>query len=130
MKYEPIGLELEAIGKEIVDAAIKIHRQFGPGLFESVYKVCLAQELANRGHSVQLEVPIPVVFEGTKLECGFRMDMLVDGKVVVELKAMDVLTPVWEAQLLTYLKLSGRRLGFLLNFNVTLMKDGIYRRVV
>jgi GxxExxY protein len=128
--FEPIGTELEQIGKDIVDAAIKIHRQFGPGLLESVYKICLAQELANRGHAVQLEVPIPVVFEGIKLECGFRMDMLVDGKVVVELKAVDVLPPVWEAQILTYLKLSGRRLGFLLNFNVALMKDGIYRRVI
>ena len=130
MKYEPISAELEAIGKDIVDAAIKIHRQFGPGLLESVYKVCLAQELSSRGHAVQLEVPIPVVFEGMKLECGFRMDMLVDSKVVVELKAQDVPAPVWEAQLLTYLKLSGRRLGYMLNFNVTLMKDGIYRRVV
>lgn len=130
MTYEPIGAALGAIGRYIVDSAVKIHREFGPGLLESVYKICLAQELANRGYSVQIEVPIPVVFEGKKLECGFRMDMLVDDKVVVELKAADVLAPVWEAQLLTYLKLSGRRLGYLINFNVKLMKYGIHRRVM
>src|SRR5262249_2113415 len=121
--------ELNRIGREIFDAAFEVHRNLGPGLLESVYKACLAAELARRGFSVRFEVPVPVVYKETHLETGFRIDMLVDELVVIETKAVDGLHPVHEAQLLTYLKLSGFRLGYLINFNVALMKDGIRRYV-
>lgn len=128
-EYAPIPKAANDIARDVVDAAIKIHASLGPGLLENVYKMCLAQELALRGYSVRLEVALPVEYQGTRLELGYRIDMLVDELVIVETKAIDAISPIHEAQLLTYLKFSGKRLGLLLNFNVTLMKDGIRRLV-
>ena len=122
-------MDIEAVGKQIVDASIKVHRALGPGLLESAYQVCLAYELAKRGLRVECEVQIPVVYEGVQIDAGYRLDMLVEGCVIVENKAVERLLPVHEAQLLTYLKLHDRRLGYLLNWNVPLMKDGIKRMV-
>lgn len=119
--------DIEAIAKEIVDAAIKVHRTLGPGLFESTYQKCLAYELRNRGLRVDCEVVLPIIYDGVEIESGFRMDMLVEELVVVENKAVDRIDPVHSAQVQTYLRLGDYRLGFLLNWKVTLMKHGIHR---
>jgi len=105
------------------------HAALGPGLLESVYEVCMAHELAKNGLSVARQVPLPVVYDELKLDAGFRLDLLVENRLVIELKAVEVILPVHQAQLLTYLKLSRYRLGLLINFNVPVLKDGI-RRVV
>lgn len=107
-----------------------VHRALGPGLLESAYEVCLAHELELRGHGVRRQAALPVVYEQVRLEAGYRIDLLVDDVVVVEVKALDALAPVHEAQLLTYLRLSGRRLGFLINFNVVLLKHGLRRMIL
>ena len=125
-----LSQEEERVAALIVDAAIKVHRALGPGLLESVYEACLAHELMQRGLTVETQVPVPIRYEGLILDGGLRLDMLVGGAAVIELKAVEKLLPVHDAQLLTYLKLSGRRLGFLLNFNVPVMKDGISRFVL
>jgi GxxExxY protein len=121
--------EIEAAATKVVDAAVSVHRSLGPGLLESVYEVCLEYELRNRGLRIERQVPLPVVYNGVQLDAGLRIDILVEDAIVLELKAVETLLPVHKAQLLTYLKLTGRRLGFLLNFNVALMKDGIDRKV-
>jgi GxxExxY protein len=120
----------EDVAELIVDAAIKVHRALGPGLLEAVYEACLTHELRQRGLRVETQVPVPIQYEGLILESGLRLDMLVDGLAVIELKAVEKSLPVHDAQLLTYLKLSGKRLGFLLNFNVPVMKNGISRFVL
>jgi GxxExxY protein len=107
-----------------------VHRTLGPGLLESVCEVCLVHELGRRGHDVRTQVALPVVYDSVKLEAGYRVDLLVDGSVIVEIKSADALSPVHEAQLLTYLRLSSRRLGFLINFNVILLKQGIKRMIL
>jgi GxxExxY protein len=122
-------VEIELIAKEIVDSSIKVHRQLGPGLLESAYQTCLAYELINRGLKVACEVSLPIRYEGVEIECGYRIDMLVENCVIIENKVLEKISPVHAAQLLTYLKLKGCWLGFLLNWNVTRMKDGIYRYV-
>ncbi|HSE50167.1 MAG TPA: GxxExxY protein [Terriglobales bacterium] len=119
-----------AVSKLIVDGAMKVHTALGPGLLESTYAACLAQELRNQGLEVRTEVPLPVFYEGLKLEIGYRIDMLVGDVVVVEVKSIDAIAPIHQAQLLSYLKLSGRGLGLLLNFNVVHLKDGIRRFVL
>ncbi len=121
------GDSLNAVSGAIVDSAIAVHRVLGPGLLESAYKSCLTYELRKRGLDVQSEVALPVVYEGCKLEAGYRIDLLVAKIVVVEVKSVDAIAPIHKAQLLSYLRLSGRPLGLLLNFNVVLMKDGIVR---
>jgi len=113
----------------IVDCAIKIHKELGPGLLESVYQAALAYELRKKGLEVSAEHPIPVIYEEVKLEVGFRADLIVEKKIIVEVKSIEAIAPVHGKQLLTYLRLSGKRLGLLLNFNVVLMKDGIKRVV-
>jgi GxxExxY protein len=113
----------------VINRAIKVHAALGPGLLESSYKECLFYELLNAGLNVEKEKPLPLVYEAVKLECGYRVDLMVENKLVIETKAVDALSDVFLAQVLTYLKLSGCKLGLLLNFNVTRMKDGI-RRVV
>jgi GxxExxY protein len=118
---------LDEIGTQIVRAATKVHREFGPGLLESAYRACLAHELALRGLDVRIEVPVPLVYEGLKLAVGFRIDILVEGCVVIEVKAIEGIHPVHAAQVLTYLQLTGHKLGYLINFHVPLMKDGIRR---
>mgnify|MGYP001544260857 CR=1 FL=1 len=124
-----LGVEEERLASVIVDAAIKVHSALGPGLLESVYEACLVHELRLRGHRVETQVVLPIHYEGMTIESGLRLDLRIDGLAIVELKATEKLSLVHEAQLLTYLKLGGLRLGFLLNFNVPLMKDGIQRRV-
>lgn len=114
----------------IIGAAIEVHRVLGPGLLESVYETALAHELICQGHTVCRQVEVPVKYKGLQLECGFRMDLLVDDAVIVELKAIDSFHSIHEAQLLSYLKLSGKRVGLLINFNVKMLKDGIKRRVL
>lgn len=119
-----------AISRRVLDAAMKVHTALGPGLLESAYEACLAQELKTAGLSVQTQVPLPVVYDGLKLEIGYRIDLLVDDLVVVEVKSVEALAPIHHAQVLTYLRLSGRSLGLLINFNVVHLKDGIKRFVM
>lgn len=130
MTSAPIPNEIDALAREIVDAGIKVHRTLGPGLLESVYELCLVHELTKRGLKPQRQVGLPVVYEDVKLDGGLRIDLLVNGSIVVEVKAVEALLPVHQSQVLTYLKLSGCRLGFLMNFNVPLLKDGLRRFAV
>jgi GxxExxY protein len=120
----------EALTERIIGAAIEVHRAVGPGLLESAYQTCLAYEFSLRGLDFEQQKPLSIEYKGTRLECGYRLDFLVADKVVVELKAVDELHPVHEAQLMTYMKLAGCRIGLLINFNVPLLKDGIRRRVL
>ena len=122
-------MDIEASGAAIVDSAIQVHRALGPGLLESAYQACLAYELLKRGHSVATELVLPLTYDGQRIDAGYRIDMLVDDCIIVEKKAMDSLLPIHEAQLLTYMKLRDCRLGYLLNWNVKLMKNGIKRMV-
>jgi GxxExxY protein len=117
------------VSGQIVDAAIKVHTVLGPGLLESVYEAAMAHELEKRGFKVLRQHPIPVIFEEVHLECGFRADLLVQDLVLVELKAVEQVHPVHKKQLLTHLRLTGKRVGLLINFNVELLKDGITRVV-
>ena len=117
------------VSGQIVDASMKVHTALGPGLLESAYEGCLAYELRKRGLKVAAQLGLPVVYEGVNIDVGYRIDLLVEDTVIVELKSVDKLAPIHEAQLLTYLKLSGRRLGLLMNFNVVHLKDGIKRMV-
>jgi len=122
--------ELDALSKEVLNAAFRVHTTFGPGLLESAYTACLVYELRKSGFEVKTEVPVPVVYEGVKLaDVGFRMDILVNDELVIEVKSLENIAPVHLSQLISYLKLSNRRLGLLLNFNVESFKTGIYRRV-
>jgi GxxExxY protein len=122
--------EINQITGQIVDAAFRVHSALGPGLLESVYEACMLHELGKRGLKVQSQVALPVVYDGIRLETGLRLDLLIESCVVAELKAAEELLPVHEAQLLTYLKLSGLRVGLLINFNVPRIKDGIVRMVL
>lgn len=122
-------MEIEEVGKQIVDAAIKVHRALGPGLLESAYQACLAHELRKRGLHVECEVSQPVEYDGLQIETGYRLDMLVDNQVIIENKAVETVLPIHEAQLLTYLRLRNCRLGYLINWHVPLVKDGIKRMV-
>jgi GxxExxY protein len=117
------------ISGQIVDSAIAVHRELGPGLLESTYQACLAYELRSRGLKVLHEIGLPVVYREVELDVGYRIDLLVEDIVIVEIKAIETLAPIHEAQLLSYLKLSGKKLGLLINFNVTHVKDGIKRLV-
>jgi GxxExxY protein len=124
---EPIGSDLDRIAKEVVDAAFRVHRELGPGLLESVYEACLRHEIGKRGHAVRHQVPVPIIYDGVRLDAGLRLDLLVEDALIVELKAVEKLAPVMDAQMLTYLKLARKRVGLLINFNVPLIKDGIRR---
>ncbi len=120
---------MEATAQQIVNAAIKVHKALGPGLLESVYQKCLAYELEKIGTKVACEIPLPVKYEDVVIDAGFRIDMLVNDCVIIENKTVEQLLPIHQAQLLTYLKLSNLKLGFLLNWNVPLMKHGIKRLI-
>ena len=120
----------EALGKEIVNSIFNVHKQLGPGLLEKVYEVCFCHELFKRGIEFKRQVSIPIVYDGISFDEGLRLDVLVEDLVICELKAQDQLNAVWEAQVLSQLKLTGKRLGFLVNFNVPLIKNGIRRFVV
>lgn len=113
----------------VIDTAVRLHQRLGPGLLESVYREILAHELRKLGLKVQTEVPVPVRWEDVELEIGFRADLIVEDMVIVELKSVEVVAPAHKKQLLTYLRLSGKKLGLLLNFGAALMKDGIHRIV-
>ena len=115
---------------EVIGAAIEIHRKLGPGLLESAYRKCLCRELFLRGIRFKNEHPLPLEYKGIRLECGYRVDILVDGLVVVEVKSVEALAPIHDAQLLTYLRLGGWRLGLLINFNVEILKNGIHRKIL
>lgn len=120
----------QALTREIISAAIDVHRVLGPGLLESAYQACMRRELELHRLRYREQVELPLVYKDVKLDCGYRIDFIVEEKVVVELKAIEALAPVHQAQLLTYLRLSGLRIGLLINFNVPVLKDGIRRRVL
>jgi GxxExxY protein len=121
--------DIEEIARNIVNCAIRVHKTLGPGLLESVYQQCLAYDLEKVGLKVACEVPVPVTYEKVSIDMGFRIDMMVEKTVIIENKTVEKLLPIHQAQLLTYLKLTDLQLGFLLNWNVTLMKHGIKRMV-
>jgi GxxExxY protein len=123
----PIPDEVNKLARIVVDAAYRVHTALGPGLLERVYEVCLAHELRKRGLAVETQVELPVLYDGVRLDAGMRIDLVVKGKLLIELKAVETMHPLHEAQLLTYLKLTGHRLGLLINFNVPVIKDGIER---
>lgn len=124
---KPIPASLDRIARQVVDAAYAVHRALGPGLLESVYEVCLIHELNRRDLKVDRQVAVPVTYRDVRLDAGLRLDLVVEGTLLVELKAVETLLPVHQAQVLTYLKLSGLRLGLLINFNVPVIRDGIKR---
>ena len=113
-----------------IGAAMEVHRALGPGLLESTYEMCLCRELSLREIPFERQVPIPVEYKGVKLDCGYRADVIIDGTILLEMKAIDSLLPVHDAQLLTYLRLGGWKIGLLINFNVELLKHGLRRRVL
>jgi GxxExxY protein len=118
-----------AVSHAVVTAAMRVHTTLGPGLLESTYQVCLQHELLNDGIRSQAQVPLPVVYQAVKLDAGYRIDLLVENLVVVELKSVDAIAPIHQAQMLSYLKLSSKSIGLLINFNVVHLKDGIKRYV-
>jgi GxxExxY protein len=122
-------MESELTGA-VIGAAIEVHRQLGPGLLESTYDACLCYELVARGVPFRRQVPVPVVYHDVKLDCGYRVDLVAGSQLVVELKSVAAIDPIHEAQLLTYMRLGGWRLGLLINFNVMLLKSGIRRRIL
>jgi len=123
---------IEAINNitdKIISAAIAVHRELGPGLLESAYEACLVYELVQRGLSIEQQKNLPVIYRDVRVDCGYRIDLFVEKQVIVELKAVEKLEPIHKAQLLSYLKLSGCKVGLLINFNVKILKDGIHRIV-
>jgi GxxExxY protein len=122
-------MDENSLSKEIIGAAIEVHKAPGPGLLESIYEECLGKELSLRQIAFQRQVPVLVQYKGLSLECGYRIDLVVESLVVVELKAVETILPIHKAQLLTYLRLTDKKLGLILNFNVELMREGIHRVV-
>ena len=129
-EYIPIPDELNVITQRIIDGAFKVHKALGPGLLESVYEICLCHELQKSGLKVKRQVNVPVVYDNIRFDAGFRLDLLVEEKVIVEIKAVDDMNPVFDAQILTYLKLTNIRVGLLINFNSPVIKKGIKRLVL
>jgi len=123
-------LVYEELTHQIRGAATEVHKQIGPGLLESAYEECLCRELSLRGLSFQRQVPLPVSYKGVKLDCGYKLDVVVEHKVVLELKSVKQIDPIHKAQLLTYLRLSGKKVGLLINFNTVLLKDGVTKMVL
>lgn len=123
-------MEFDELSSKVIGCAIEVHKQLGPGLLESTYEQCLSYELLCAGIQHETQKELPIEYKGTKLECGYRVDLLVDNKLIVELKAVDKLLPIHEAQILTYMKLANVKTGLLLNFNVVRFKDGIKRLVL
>ena len=121
--------ELNKITEAILGAAIEVHRNLGPGLLESAYRECLRYELLQRGYEALQEIPLPLIYKGVELDCGYRLDLLVNDAVIVEIKSVESLAPIHEAQLLSYLKISGGKIGLLLNFNVKMLKYGGIKRL-
>jgi GxxExxY protein len=127
---EGTEMDVNKITEEIIGAAIEVHRVLGPGLLESAYEECLCHELGLRGISFERQRPLPVEYKGIRLECGYRLDLLVENVVAVELKAVSSIEPIHEAQLLTYLRIGGWKIGLLINFNVPVLRNGIRRRIL
>lgn len=125
-----MSIEFDGLSNAVIGCALEVHRELGPGLLESTYEQCLARELSLRAIPFALQVPMPVEYKGVKIDCDYRLDIVVDRMLILELKAAASLDPIHEAQLLTYLRLSGIRTGLLINFNVRLLKDGIKRLVL
>ncbi len=129
-KLNELSTEEERIGKEIVDCAYKVHSNLGPGLLEKIYETCFCHELSKIGLKFSSQVSVPIKYDGLIFNEGFRIDVLIEDKVICELKAVNEMNPVYEAQVLTYLKFTNKRLGFLINFNVPLIKNGIKRIIL
>ncbi len=129
-QFEPLAETIEEIGKKIVDSAYSVHSTLGPGLLEKVYETCFCHELCKRNLKCKQQVEIPIVYDGIEFKEGLRLDILVEDTIICELKASDNENPVWKAQLLSYLKLTGKRLGYLINFNVPIIKRGIKRIIL
>jgi GxxExxY protein len=128
--HEPISAEVQSVATAVVDAAFRVHAALGPGLLESVYEACVSHELRKKAVPFSNQVAFPIVYDGVRLDAGLRLDLLVAESVIVELKAVEQLHPLFEAQLLSYLRLTGLRLGLLINFNVPLIKYGIKRIIL
>jgi GxxExxY protein len=128
--HAPIPVRAENAARASVDAALQVHKALGPGLLESAYEHCLAFEIARRGLAVQRQLALPIVYEGERLDAGYRLDLVIEGTVIIEVKSIDALAPIHDAQVLTYLKLSGLRVGLLMNFNVALFRQGLKRFVL
>jgi GxxExxY protein len=127
MTFRELSPLEEEIGKAIVNAVFELHRDLGPGLLEKVYEVCVAHNLRKAGYEVKRQIDIPISYDGIQFDEGLRLDLLVNGLVVVELKAIDLVNPVWDAQIISHLRLTNLKLGYLINFNVPLIKNGIKR---
>lgn len=127
--FEPISEELELLGKKVVDAAYTVHKNLGPGLLEKVYEICFCHELEKKGLTYKRQIDIPIVYDNLTFEEGLRLDVLVENEIICELKALDTVNPVWEAQILSHLKITKKRLGYLINFNVANIGQGIRRFV-
>lgn len=119
--------QIETIAREVVDSAFVVHKELGPGLLESAYQFCLEHELQSRSIKIERQWPVPLIFRGEKLDCGYRIDLMVERKIILEIKAVDAFHPIHTAQILTYLRLTNLSLGFLLNFNTQYFKTGIRR---
>jgi len=130
MKFKLLSKREEAITEKIVDAAFTVHKILGPGLLERVYEVCFCHELSKRELKYQRQVDLPIIYDGMIFDEGLRLDVLVEELIICELKAVDEMNPVWKAQILSHLRLTGKRLGFLINFNVPFIKDGINRIIL
>jgi len=130
MEFEKTSEREEVVATEIVDAAYTVHKALGPGLLEKIYEVCFCHELTKRDLSYQRQVDIPVEYDGITFDEGLRLDVIVEELIICEIKAVDQMNPVWVAQLLSYLRLTGKRLGFLINFNVPLIKNGVKRIIL
>ena len=126
----PHFAKADRLSAEAIGAAIEVHRELGPGLLESAYEECFCHELHLRGLTFQRQIELPVSYKGLKFDCGYRLDVIVDDAVIVELKSIEHILPIHHAQLLTYLRLAGKKVGLLINFNVSVLKNGIVRRVL
>lgn len=123
-------MDINQVTNKIIGCAIEVHKSLGPGLLESAYEECLVSELQNSGLTAERQKPVPVVYKDIKLDCGYRIDILVENSVIIELKSIEAINPVHEAQILTYMKFSKKRIGLLINFNVALLKDGLKRYII
>lgn len=130
MRFHPLSTEEQSVSKKIVDAAYTVHKALGPGLLEKVYEVCFCHELSKRDLKYRRQVDIPITYDGVTFDEGLRLDVLVEDLVICELKAVAEMNPVWKAQIISHLKLTGKRLGFLINFNVPIIKSGISRIIL
>ena len=127
--HAPVPESTEFLATQVVDAALKVHKKFGPGLYESVYERCLVHELRKRGLEVKYQVLVPVIYDELQIDDAFRLDIIVNDDLIIEGKAVEEMKPIFKTQVLTYLRLTEKRLGLLINFNVELIKDGIHRIV-